>query len=113
MEFRTQTSNYRNTSERNISKTRKALGNESESDNSVEDSDVEISNEETLHLPIPDIERPSTSKELDSDDESAGDILMDFKSVFIGSEKSDPGTDKGLVEVVNEGLQSVRQSEEV
>ena len=92
------------------------LGNESESDNSVEDSDVEISNEETLHLPIPDIERPSTSKELDkllsdgeldSDDESAGDILMDFKSVFIGSEKSGPGTDKGRVEVVNEGLQSV------
>ena len=67
------------------------LGNESESDNSVEDSDVEISNEETLHLPIPDIERPSSSKELDkllsdgeldSDDESAGDILMDFKSVL-------------------------------
>ena len=91
MEFRTQTSSDRNTSERNISKTRKVLGNESESDNSVEDSDVEISNEETLHLPIPDIERPSSSKELDkllsdgeldSDDESAGDILMDFKSVL-------------------------------
>ena len=50
----------RNTSERNISKKWKLLGNESESD---EDSDIEISNEETHH--IPDTQQPSTSKELD------------------------------------------------
>ena len=37
---------------------------ENESDNSVEDSDVEISNEETLRLPILDIEKPSTPIEL-------------------------------------------------
>ena len=46
----------RNTSERNIiSKKRKLLQNESESD---EDSDMEVSNEETHH--IPDTQQPST-----------------------------------------------------
>ena len=44
-------SSDRKTSERNISlKKWKVLGNES--DHSVEDSDVEISNEETLRLPF-------------------------------------------------------------
>ena len=61
----------RNTSERNISKKRKLLENESESD---EDSDIEMSNEETHHI---------------------------------------LATDKGLVDVVNEGSRSVGQSEEM
>ena len=60
---------------------------ETESDNSVEDSDVEISNEETLRLPILDREKPSTSIELkklvadgklDMDDKSKDDILKDY-----------------------------------
>ena len=51
-----------NTRERNIiSKIRKLLGNENKSD---EDSEFEISNEETPHH-IPDTQQPSTSKGLD------------------------------------------------
>ena len=62
--------------------------NTSEHDNSVKDSDVEISNKETPQLSIPNIERRSTSKELDNllsgggldtDDESEDDILKDLK----------------------------------
>ena len=73
-------SSDRNTSERNIISTkRKLLENQSESD---EDSDLEVSNEETHH--IPDTKQPSTSNELDnilsdgelaSEDESDDDIL--------------------------------------
>ena len=48
--------------ERNtISKKRKLIQNESESD---EDSDIKVSNKETHH--IPDTQQPSTSKELDN-----------------------------------------------
>ena len=62
------------------------LGNECESAISVDDSDVEKSKGETSRLPIPDIERPSTSKELgrlladeefDTDNESER-----FKNLF-------------------------------
>ena len=79
----------RNTSERNISKKRKLLENESESD---EDSDIEMSNEETHH--ILDTQQPSTSKELDrimsdgeldSEVESDDDILKELKLVFKGT----------------------------
>ena len=108
----------RNTSERNIiSKKRKLLENESESD---ADSDIEVSNEETYH--IPDTQQPSTLKELDnilsdgelaSEDESDDDILKELKLVFKGTEKTGPAIDKGLADVVNEGLRSVGQSEEV
>ena len=49
-----------NKSESNVSKKPKLLGNESESD---EDSDIDMSNEETSHLHIPDTQQPSTSKE--------------------------------------------------
>ena len=108
----------RNTSETNIiSKKRKLLENESESD---ADSDIEVSNQETHH--IPDTQQPSTSKEFDnilsdgelaSEDESDDDILKEFKLVFKGTEKSGPAIDKGLTDVVNEGLRSVGQSEEV
>ena len=58
-----------NTSERNISKKRKLLENESD-----EDSDIEVSNEETHH--IPDTQQPSTSKELDN-------ILSDGELVWL------------------------------
>ena len=51
--------------------------------------------------------------ELDSDDESADDILKELKPVFERTEKSGPLIDKGLAEVVNEGLRFVGQSEEV
>ena len=94
------------------------LGNKSESD---EDSDIEISNEETPHH-ILDTQQPSTSKELDnilsdgelySEDESDDDILKELKLVFKGTEKSGPAIDKGLTDVVNGGLRSVGQSEEV
>ena len=108
----------RNTSGRNIiSKKRKLLQNESESD---ADSDIEVSNEETHN--IPDTQQPSTSKELDnilsdgelaSEDESDDDVLKELKLVFKGTEKSGPAIDKGLTDVVNEGLRSVGQSEEV
>ena len=108
----------RNTSERNIiSKKRKLLQNESESD---ADSDMEVSNEETHH--IPDTQQPFTFKELDnilsdgelaSEDESDDDILKELKLVFKGTEKSGLAIDKGLAEVVKEGLRSVGQSEEV
>ena len=108
----------RNTSGSNIiSKKRKLLQNESESD---ADSDIEVSNEETHN--IPDTQQPSTSKELDnilsdgelaSEDESDDDILKEVKLVFKGTEKSGPAIDKGLADVVNEGLRSVGQSEEV
>ena len=108
----------RNTSGRNIiSKKRKLLQNESESD---ADCDIEVSNEETHN--IPDTQQPSTSKELDnilsdgelaSEDESDDDILKELKLVFKGTEKSGPAIDKGLADVVNEGLRSVGQSEEV
>ena len=68
----------RDTSERNISKKRKLLENESESD---EDSDIEISNEETPHH-IPDTQQLSTSMELDtilSDGElDSEDVKLDF-----------------------------------
>ena len=111
-------SSGRNTSERNIISTkRKLLQNQSESD---EDSDIEVSNEETHH--IPDTQQPSTSKELDnilsdgelaSEDESDDDILKELKLVFKGTEKSSPAIDKELADVVNEGLRSVGQSEEV
>ena len=85
--------------------------NESESD---ADSDIEVSNKETHH--IPDTQQPSTSKELDnilsdgelaSEDESDDDILKELKLVFKGTEKSGPAIDKGLADVVNEGLRSV------
>ena len=75
-----------------------------------------------MRLSIPDIEQLSTSKELDkllsdgeldSDDKSDDDILKDLKSVFKGSKKSGLAIDKGLAEVVNEGLRSVGQSEKV
>ena len=111
------TSRYRNTSERNISKKQKLVENESESD---EDSDFEISNEETHH--IPDTQQPSTSKELDnilsdgeldSEDESDDDILKELKLVFKGTEKSGPAIDKGLADVVNEGLRMVGQLNEM
>ena len=71
---------------------------------------------------IPDTQQPSTSKELDnilsdgelaSEDESDDDILKELKLVFKGTEKSGPAIDKGLADVVNEGLRSVGQSEEV
>ena len=84
------------------------LEKESESN---EDSDIEISNEETHH--IPDTQQPSTSKELDNilsdgklylEDESDDDILKELKLVFEGTEKSSPAIDKGLADVVNEGL---------
>ena len=93
------------------------MQNESESD---ADSDIEVSNEETRH--IPDTQQPSTSKELDnilsdgelaSEDDSDDDILKELKLVFKGTEKSGPAIDKGLADVVNEGLRSVGQSEEV
>ena len=67
--------------------------NTSEHDNSVGDSGVEISKKETSQLSIPNIERPSTSKELDKllfdgglgiDDESEDDILKDLKSLSKG-----------------------------
>ena len=51
--------------------------------------------------------------ELDSEDESDDDILKELKLVFKGTEKSGPAIDKGLADVVNEGLRSVGQSEEV
>ena len=79
----------RDTSERNISKLRKLLENESESDN---DSDMGLSNEETPHH-IPDTQQPSTSKEIDtimsdvelhSKDESDDDILKELKLVLKG-----------------------------
>ena len=60
-EMRWSSSCDRNTNKWNISEKRKLLGNKSESD---QDSDIELSNEETLHLLIPDTQ-PSTSKELD------------------------------------------------
>ena len=69
-----------------------------------------------MWLSIPDIEQPSTSKELDklltdgelySDDESDNHILKDLKSVFKRSEKSSLAIDTGLAEAVNEGLRSV------
>ena len=70
----------RNTSERNaISKKWKLLGNESD-----EDSDIEISIEETSHLHIPE-KQPSTSKELDkllSDGELVSDDESDDDSGF-------------------------------
>ena len=84
------------------------------------DSDIEVSNEETHH--IPDTQQPSTSKDLDnilsdgkleSENESDDDILKELKMVFKGTEKSDIAIDKGLADVVNEGLRSVGQSEEV
>ena len=93
------------------------LENESESD---ADSDTEVSNKETIH--ISDTQQPSTSKELDnilsdgelaSEDESDDDILKELKFVFKGTEKSGPAIDKGLADVVNGGLRSVGQSEEV
>ena len=93
------------------------LENESESD---VDSDIAVSNEETHH--IPDTQQPSTSKELDnilsdgkleSENESDDDILKELKMIFKGTEKSDPAIDKGLADVVNEGLRSVGQSEKV
>ena len=77
------------------------MGNEIDSDISVEDSDVEKSNEEILCLPIPDIERPPSSKDLDKllsggefdmDDEQEDDILKE--SFFKRSEKSGPAIDK-------------------
>ena len=102
----------RNASGRNIiSKKRKLLQNESESD---ADSDIEVSNEESHN--IPDTQQPSTSKELDnilsdgelaSEDESDDDILKELKLVFKGTEKSGQAIDKGLADVVNEGLRSV------
>ena len=108
----------RNTSEWNIiSKKLKLLQNESESD---ADSEIEVSNEETHH--IPDTQQPSTSKELDnilsdgelaSEDESDDDILKELKLVFKGTGKSGPAIDKRLADVVNKGLRSVGQSEEV
>ena len=57
------------------------LGNKSEID---EDSDTEISNEETSHLLIPDTQQPTSKEldkllsdgELDSDDESEDDWLL-------------------------------------
>ena len=82
---------------RDINEKRNVLVNEGESDNSIEDSDVDKSNEETSRLPIPDMELPSTSKELDkllsdgeldTNDESEDDILKDLKSFFKWSEKS-------------------------
>ena len=51
--------------------------------------------------------------ELDSDVESDDDILKELKLVFKGSEKSGPAIDKGLADVVNDGLRSVGQSENV
>ena len=51
--------------------------------------------------------------ELASEDESDDDILKELKLFFKGTEKSGPAIDKGLADVVNEGLQSVGQSEEV
>ena len=108
----------RNTSERNIiGKKRKLLENESESE---ANSDIEVSNEESHH--IPDTQQPSTSKELDnilsdgelaSEDVSDDDMKKELKLVFKGTEKSVPAIDKGLADVVNEGLRSVGQSEEV
>ena len=111
----------RNTSDRVIinkkQKLLQSVENESESD---ADSDIEVSNKETHH--IPDTQQPSTSKELDnilsdgelaSEDESDYDILKGLKLVFKGTEKSGPVIDKGLADVVNEGLRSVGQSEEV
>ena len=92
-------------------KKRKLLENEMESD---EDSDIEVSNEETHH--IPDTQLSSTSKELnsilsdgelDSEDESDDDILKELKLVLKGTEKSGQAIDKGLADVVNEGLRSV------
>ena len=51
--------------------------------------------------------------ELDTDDESADDILKELKPIFKRTEKSGPAIDKGLAEVVNEGVRLVGQSEEV
>ena len=111
----------RNTSDRDIiNKKRKLLQNVENESESDADSDNEVSNKETHH--IPDTQQPSTSKELDnilsdgelaSEDESDDDILKELKLVFKGTEKSGPAIDKGLADVVNEGLQSVGQSEEV
>ena len=69
-----------------------------------------------MWLSIPDIEQPYSSKELNkiltdgelySDDESDDDIFKDLKFVFKRTEKSSLAIDKGLEEVVNEGLRSV------
>ena len=106
---------------RDINEKRNVLVIEGESDNSIEDSHVDKSNEETSRLPIPDMERPSTSKELDkllsdgeldTNDESEDDILKDLKSFFKWSEKSGPAYDKELAEVVNEVLRSVKRLRE-
>ena len=103
-----------------INKKRKLLQNVENESESDADSDIEVSNKETHH--IPDTQQPSTSKELDnilsdgelaSEDESDDDILKELKLVFKGTEKSGPAIDKGLADVVNEGLRSVGQSEEV
>ena len=51
--------------------------------------------------------------ELDSEDESDYDILKELKLVSEGTEKSGPAIDKGLADVVNEGLRLIGQSEEV
>ena len=78
------------------------LEDESESD---EDLHIEISNEETHHIPY--TEQPSSSNELDnilsggdldSKDESGDDILKELKLVFKGTEKSGLAIDKGLAE---------------
>ena len=109
----------RNPSDRDIiNKKRKLLQNVENESESDADSEIEVS--ETHH--IPDTQQASTSKELDnilsdgelaSEDESDDDILKELKLVFKGTEKSGPAIDKGLADVVNEGLQSVGQSEEV
>ena len=111
----------RNPSDRDIiNKKRKLLQNVENESESDADSDIEVSNKETHH--IPDTQQASTSKELDnilsdgelaSEDESDDDILKELKLVFKGTEKSGPAIDKGLADVVNEGLRSVGQSEEV
>ena len=70
---------------------------------------------------FPDTQQPSASKELDilsggeldSEDESDDVILKELKLVFKGTEKSGPAIDKGLADVVNEGLRSVGQLKEV
>ena len=71
---------------------------------------------------IPNTQQPSTSKDLNnilsdvelaSEDDSDDDILKELKFVFKGAEKSCPAIDKELADVVNEGLRSVGQSEEV
>ena len=51
--------------------------------------------------------------EIETGEEPDDDILKDLKVFFKGSEESGPAIDKELAEIVNKGLRSVGQTEEV